>query len=162
MDNFEADDDGSEEASPDPLASESELDDLAAAPHRCGAAEPLAVLPDSKQDEQSDDFEEFEEPFETVFGTQETEEDGPPPVAATVVVRGPVSSASPFAGLPRAALHSRSEPVCALSDVARGAWSRRSWRRPRSSSCGWPRPDRTSRFLRTFLFPLFGILIRER
>ena len=121
VDNFEADDDdGLEEASPDPLASESELDDLAAAPHRCGPPEPLAVLPDSEEDEQSDEFEEFEEPFETVFGTQEVEEDQPS-VAAPVVVRGPVSSAFPFAGLPLAPLHSRSEPVCAPSDCGEGS-----------------------------------------
>ena len=103
------------------LASESEPDDLAVARHRCGSPEPLAVLPDAEEQEQSDEFEEFEEPFETVFCTRETEEDGPPPVVAPVVVRGPVSSASPFAGLPLAALHSRSEPVCAPSDCGEGS-----------------------------------------
>ena len=53
-------------------------------------------------------------------------------------------------------------PSSSLRTVARGAWSKRSWRRPRSSLCGRPRPRRTSRFLGSLLLPAFSIPSLER
>ena len=94
-----------------------------AAQHRRASPEPLSVLPDPEEDDQdfSDEFVEFEEPFESVLRTQESEKDGLPQIVAPVVVRARISSASPFAGLSLAALHSWSEPVCAPSDCGEGS-----------------------------------------